>query len=68
MKRIVAFGLVGVLLVSASGCGGPDSLMKELIANLNAFAETLEKKESKERQQAAADRVRGTVEKLDKLK
>jgi hypothetical protein len=68
MKRIVALGAVGVLLLSAAGCGGPDNLMKEFIANLNAYAETIEKKESQERQQAAADRVNATIEKLDKLK
>jgi len=68
MKRIMALGLVGLLLTSVTGCGGPDSLMKEFIANLNAFAETLEKKESKEKQQAALDRVKATSEKLNNLK
>lgn len=68
MKRLVAFGLMSIVLVCAPGCGGPDTLMKEFLANLNLFAETLEKKEPPERQQAALERVRTTVEKIDKLK
>src|SRR5262245_18398821 len=68
MKRIMALGLVGLLLTSVTGCGGPDSLMKEFIANLNAYAETLEKKEPKEKQQAALDRVKATSDKLNNLK
>src|SRR5438067_9574648 len=66
MKRIVTFGVVGILLAAAPGCGGPDALMKELIANLNTYAEVIEKKESKEKQQAALERVRTTAEKFDK--
>jgi len=68
MKRILALGLVGAVLVCASGCGGPDALMKEFIANLNLFADTIEKKEPADRQQAAIERVRTSAEKLDKLK
>jgi hypothetical protein len=68
MKRLVALGLVGAVLVSLTGCGGPDSLMKELVSHLNVYAETIEKKDSPERQQAAFDRVRTTLEKIDKLK
>jgi hypothetical protein len=67
MKRIVALGLVCALLVSASGCGGSDVLMKELIASANAYAETIEKKESGDRQSAARDRVLNTREKIEKL-
>ena len=67
MKRFVALGLVGVVLVSVAGCGGPDGLMKELIANLNLYAETIEKKDSPERQEAAANRVRATLDKIEKL-
>ena len=68
MKRIVAFGLLGVVLVCAPGCGGPDALMKEFIANLNLLADTIEKKEPADRQEAARERVRATAEKIDKLK
>ena len=68
MKRIVAFGLVGVLLLSATGCGSPDALMKELIVNLNLCAEVVEKKESKEKLQGAIERVNATADKLNKLK
>lgn len=68
MKRIVAFGLVSALLVSASGCSSPDSLMKELIANLNVCADIIEKKESPEKLRGAIERTRVTAEKIDKLK
>ncbi|MBY0459564.1 MAG: hypothetical protein K2V38_19765 [Gemmataceae bacterium] len=68
MKRLLALGLACVLVLSASGCGGPDSLMREFIINLNAYADTLEKRESRERQAAALDRIRLTAEKLDKAK
>ena len=68
MKRTVAFGLVAALLVSVTGCGGPDSLMKELIVNLNVCAEVIEKKESKEKLQAAIERANATAEKINKLK
>jgi carbonic anhydrase len=68
MKRIVAFGVVAIVLVSATGCGGQDALVREFVASMNAFAETIEKKESREKQQAAADRVNATVEKINNLK
>lgn len=68
MKRSAAFGAVGALLLCVTGCGGPDALMREFIANLNVYAETLEKRESREKQQAALDRIKATVEKIDRLK
>lgn len=68
MRRVLGFGLVAVVLASASGCGGPDGLMKELIAGLNDMAASIEKKEPAEKQKAAAERVKATSEKLDKLK
>ena len=67
MKRIVAFGLVGALLVSTTGCSGPDSLMREALAHLNAFAESIEKKEPLDRQLATLERVRVSEEKINKL-
>jgi hypothetical protein len=68
MKRFVALALVAISLVALPGCGGPDAVMKELVANLNRWAEVVKKGESIERQQAAADRVRNTLEKLDRMK
>lgn len=68
MKRFAAFGAVGALLLCVTGCGGPDALMREFIANLNVYADTLEKREPKEKQQAALDRIKATIEKIDKLK
>jgi hypothetical protein len=66
MKRAVAFGLVALVLVTAPGCGGKDALMKEALAHLNAYAETIEKKESLDRQLGTLDRFRSVAEKLDK--
>jgi phosphosulfolactate phosphohydrolase-like enzyme len=68
MKRFAVLGVVGVVVLAATGCGGPDSLMKEYIANLNGLSDAIEKKESKDRVQAAADRVKATQDKIDKLK
>ncbi len=68
MKRFVALGIVGVLMFATTGCGGPDSLFKEYIANVNALADSIEKKESKEKIQAVADRMKATQDKIDKLK
>jgi hypothetical protein len=67
MKRTVAFGLLAVLLGSASGCGGQDALIREALLNLNAYADTIERKEPPERQQAALERFRSTEEKINKL-
>jgi hypothetical protein len=68
MKRIVVFGFVGVLLLSATGCGSPDALMKELIANLNLLADVIEKKEPRDKLQGAIERVNATADKINKLK
>lgn len=67
MKRFGALGLVGVVLLSVTGCGGPDLTVKELIANANLFAETIEKKDAAERQDAARERVRTSRDKFEKL-
>ncbi len=67
MKRIVACGVLGVVLVCAPGCSGPDSLMRELIVHLNAYAETVEKKEPLDKQLAAFERARTTYGKIEKL-
>lgn len=68
MRRAVAIGAVGALLLCAPGCGGPDALMKEFLTNVHVYAETLEKREPREKQAAALDRIRGTAEKMDRLK
>ena len=68
MNRPAAFGTIGTLLLCVTGCSGPDALVKEFIANLNLYAETLEKREPKEKQQAALERVRSTIERIDRLK
>jgi hypothetical protein len=68
MKRIIAFSLVAFVLASASGCGGHDALVKQLILNLNLCADLIEKKEPKERVLQALDRANNTAEKINKLK
>ena len=68
MKRYVAFGLVAVLLVSAPGCGGPDSAMKAVISDMNALADAIEKKQPEDKIKAAADRLKASSEKLEKMK
>ena len=68
MNRSAALGIVGALLLTATGCSGPDAVMREFVINLNALAESIEKKEPIARQQAASDRVRATIDKIDKLK
>ena len=67
MKRLVALGVVGILLLSATGCGGPDALVREFVVHMNAYADTLEKKESRDKQAAARERIRTTAAKIDKL-
>ncbi len=67
MKRVVALGVVGLVLAAGSGCSGSDLAVKELIANANLFADTIEKKDPPERQDAARERVRASREKFEKL-
>lgn len=58
MTRVLAIGVVGLVLASVTGCGGPDSLMKQQIANLNALADSWEKGESAEKQKAIMDKIK----------
>ena len=68
MKRFAALALIACALPALAGCSGPETVMKELVANINRWADVVDKGESVERQQAAADRVRNTLEKLDRMK
>jgi hypothetical protein len=67
MKRVIVFGAVGFVLVAVSGCGGPDSLMKEYISHMNDLAASVEKKEPADKQKAIADKMKAVGEKLEKL-
>ena len=67
MNRVVALGVVCVALAGVSGCGGPDAAVKELLLALSAYTETIEKKDSPERQRAAFDRGRTALDKFQKL-
>jgi hypothetical protein len=68
MKRIVGLCLVAVVLAPASGCGGPDALVKELVFNLNQVADLIDRKESKDRVLRAVDRANATAEKINKMR
>jgi predicted PP-loop superfamily ATPase len=68
MKRVLAFAVVACFSFTATGCGGPDALMKEFLVHLNSYAEMLEKNESREKQLATLERVKATMERIDKLK
>ncbi|HEY2783884.1 MAG TPA: hypothetical protein VGJ05_02825 [Fimbriiglobus sp.] len=64
LSLITAAALFGV-----AGCsGGPDSLVKELIGDMNAIADAMEKKESKETIEKLMDKMNATKKKFDDLK
>jgi hypothetical protein len=67
MKRFAVLGFLAVLLLSAPGCGGPDSLAKEQISQMNNLADAIEKKEPAEKQKAIAEKIKATNEKIEKL-
>jgi hypothetical protein len=70
MKRALVCGFVALLLIPAAGCKGndPESLIKQQIADMNALADALEKKESPEKLKAAAEKLKATSEKFKNLK
>jgi len=68
MKRFAVLGFVAVLLLSAPGCGGADSLAKEQISLMNDLAASIEKKEPADKQKAIADKMKAVGEKFEKLK
>lgn len=68
MKRIVAFGLVGILLSSAAGCGGPDSQVERFVADLNAAADLMESDAPREKVERAISRANAAAERINKLK
>jgi hypothetical protein len=68
MRRVLALGVIGVVLATASGCGGPDGVMRDVIGGMNRLAEAIEKGESKERQEELAQKVRDATARFDKLK
>lgn len=69
MKRFVAFGFVAVVLASATGCSsGAEGALKEMIADMNALSDAVEKKESPDKIKAAAQKMKASAEKLEKIK
>jgi hypothetical protein len=70
MKRALVLGFVGVLLVCAPGCSSndPESLYKQMLADMNSLSDALQKKESPEKIKAAADKLKATSDKLEASK
>ena len=68
MRRVLALGLIGVVLATASGCGGPDNLMRDTIASMNRLSESIEKGEPEARQKELSQQVKDGFEKFEKLK
>lgn len=68
MARVLTVGLVGLFLLTATGCGNsPDGLVKSLITDMNRLADSMEKGEPEDKQKAIAERLKATGEKLEKL-
>ncbi|MDW8198272.1 MAG: hypothetical protein RMJ56_11785 [Gemmataceae bacterium] len=68
MKRAMVIAGVGLVILGASGCSGPDSLMREFLANLHLCADLIERKESREKIQRAIERANATADKLNREK
>jgi hypothetical protein len=68
MKKASRWGVAFVVLMAVSGCGSSaDSLMKDMIADMNALADLLEKGDEA-RINDAKKRLEETGKKLDALK
>lgn len=69
MTRRIALSLMGAFALSAMGCGkSSDSLMRDMIADVNNLAESIEKKEPKEKQEKIAERLKGLGEQMKQVK
>jgi hypothetical protein len=68
MRRVLALGLIGIVLATASGCGSPDGVVRDVVTGMNKLSEAIEKGESKERQEELARKIRDGFAKFDKLK
>src|SRR5262245_17155646 len=64
------FGLLAAAaLFAAAGCGGgPDGVLKEMIVDMNAFAEAIEKKEPTDKVDALRKKYEATAQKWSDLK
>lgn len=68
MRRVLALGLIGVVLATASGCGGPDTLMRDVVNDMNRLSESIEKGEPEARQKELSQQVKDGFEKFEKMK
>ena len=68
MRRVLALGLIGVVLATASGCSGPDGLMRDTIASMNRLSESIERGEPEARQKELSQQVKDRFEKFERLK
>lgn len=68
MMRVMVVGGIGLLTLVASGCSGPDTLMREFLANLHLCADLIERKAPREKIQRAIERANASAEKLNKEK
>ena len=68
MRRVLALGLIGVVLATASGCGGQDGVMRDTVAGMNRLSESIEKGEPEARQKELSQKVKDGFEKFEKLR
>ena len=68
MRRVLALGLIGVVLATAGGCGGPDAQVRAVVADMNRLSDAIEKNEPEARQKELAQRVQTGMSKFDQLK
>jgi hypothetical protein len=70
MKRALALGFVGILMVCAPGCGNSeaDNAIKQTIDDMNALSDAVEKNEPADKIKAIAERMKANVEKSKGIK
>lgn len=68
LKRFVVITGAAWVALAASGCSGPDTLMREFLANLHLCADLIERKAPREKIQRAIERANASAEKLNKEK
>ncbi len=67
LRRTVCL-VTSAAFLGLAGCGGPDSLIKEQIADMNALADAMEKGESEEKIKELSKKMEATGKKLEDLK
>src|SRR5262245_31033895 len=67
LRRSLCLAAAAALVTAGCG-GGADSLMKDMISDMNALADAVEKNESEAKVKEIQDRMQATTKKLDDLK